>query len=217
MTLVRKSGSSVVIWIKSLATEVQRSFCSGSRSHRRNFAMTPFMPRSCFKISDPVVFGMPRSASSARAHCQSLVVVDCSPYMFIILRCSYCSPPEYRALSTGSWLSWKHLFHFHLHCIPCIALEILLNHLNSFCGIIICTLNTKFNADSLLYLLSHFECHNHTVHMLTQWHLLPPPTSTVKASLFTHALFSPHSLAARLHRYPTNRSCYINNGWIFSR
>ena len=27
---------------------------------------------------------------------------------------------------------------------------------------------------SLLYLLSHFECDSHTVHMLTQWHLSPP-------------------------------------------
>ena len=37
-------------------------------------------------------------------------------------------------------------------------------------------LNTKFDADSLLYLLCHFECYDHTVHMLTQWRPLPPPT-----------------------------------------
>ena len=29
-------------------------------------------------------------------------------------------------------------------------------------------LNAKFDADSLFYLLSHFECNGHTVHMLTQ-------------------------------------------------
>ena len=29
--------------------------------------------------------------------------------------------------------------------------------------------NTRCNADSLLHLLSHFECDSHTVHMLTQW------------------------------------------------
>ena len=29
--------------------------------------------------------------------------------------------------------------------------------------------NTKFDADSSLYLLSHFECDGHTVHMLPQW------------------------------------------------
>ena len=33
---------------------------------------------------------------------------------------------------------------------------------------------TKFDADLLLYSLSHFECDNYTVHMLTLWPLLPP-------------------------------------------
>ena len=75
----------------------------------------------------------------------------------------------------------------------------LLNHLNSFCGGMF-KLNAKFDVDSLLYSLSHFECDGHTVHMLTQWCLLPPLTSTVKSSLFTHAHSSPLSLAARLHR-----------------
>ena len=49
-------------------------------------------------------------------------------------------------------------------------------------------LNAKFDADSLLSSLSYFECDGHTVHMLTQWHLLPPLTSAVKLSLFIHAL-----------------------------
>ena len=53
-------------------------------------------------------------------------------------------------------------------------------------------LNTKFGADSLLYSLSHFEWDGHAVHMLTQQHLLPPLTSTVKSSLFTH-VHSSHS------------------------
>ena len=30
-------------------------------------------------------------------------------------------------------------------------------------------LNAKFDADSLFYSLSHFECDSHTVPMLTQW------------------------------------------------
>ena len=47
----------------------------------------------------------------------------------------------------------------------------LLNHLNSFCGGMF-KLNAKFGAESLLYSLSHFECDGHTVHTLTQWHLL---------------------------------------------
>ena len=41
-------------------------------------------------------------------------------------------------------------------------------------------LNTKSDADSLLWSFSHFECYSHTVHMLTQWHLPPPLTGTVK-------------------------------------
>ena len=47
-----------------------------------------------------------------------------------------------------------------------------LNHVNSFLGGM-SKLNTKFDAVSLLYSLSHFECDGHTVHMLTQWHLPP--------------------------------------------
>ena len=60
-------------------------------------------------------------------------------------------------------------------------------------------LNTKFYADPLLYLLSHFQCDSQTVHMLTQWCLQPLLTSTVKSSLSTHAHSSPLSLAASLH------------------
>ena len=49
----------------------------------------------------------------------------------------------------------------------------LLNHLNSFHGGMF-KLNGKFDADSLLYSLSHFEYDVHTVHMFTQQHQLPP-------------------------------------------
>ena len=49
----------------------------------------------------------------------------------------------------------------------------LLNDPSSFCGGMF-KLNAKFDADSLLYSLSHFECDSHTVHMLTQGHLLHP-------------------------------------------
>ena len=58
--------------------------------------------------------------------------------------------------------------------------------------------NAKFDADSLLYSLSHFECMGHRVHMLTQGHLPPPLTSTVKSSLFMQVHSSPLSLAASL-------------------
>ena len=59
----------------------------------------------------------------------------------------------------------------------------LLNNLNSFCGGML-KLNAKFDADLLLYLLSHFACDGHMAHTLTQWHLLSPLTGTVKSSLF---------------------------------
>ena len=91
----------------------------------------------------------------------------------------------------------------------------LLNHPSSFHGVIF-KLNTKSDANSLLSSLSHFECDDHTVHMLTQWCLPPPLTSTVKSSLFTHAHSSPLALAARLHRCWANHSHYINNGWALA-
>ena len=78
-------------------------------------------------------------------------------------------------------------------------------------------LNAKSDADSLLYSLSHFECNGHTVHILTQWCLPSPRTSTVKSSLFMHAHSSPLSLAARLHWCCTNCSHCTNNGGSFSR
>ena len=60
------------------------------------------------------------------------------------------------------------------------------------------SLMQTLDADSLFYLLSHFECEDHTAHMLTQWCLLPPVTSTVKSSSFMHTHSSPLSLVARL-------------------
>ena len=78
-------------------------------------------------------------------------------------------------------------------------------------------LNAKFDANLLLYSLSYFECDGHTVHMLTQWNLLPPLTSTVKSSLFTHVHSSLLSLATRLYQCWANHSHCINNGWTFSR
>ena len=91
----------------------------------------------------------------------------------------------------------------------------LLNLPNHFRGGML-KINAKFDADSLLYLLRRLKRDSHTVRMLTQCHLLPPMTSTVKLSSFTHAHSSPLSLVARLHWCCANRSHYINNGWTFS-
>ena len=91
----------------------------------------------------------------------------------------------------------------------------LLHHLNSFHRGMF-KLNIKFDTDSLLYWPRHVECDGHTVPMLTQQRLLPPLTSTVKSSLFTHSHSSPSSLAARLHECFESHPHYINNGWTFS-
>ena len=78
-------------------------------------------------------------------------------------------------------------------------------------------LKAKFDADWLLYLLSHFECDGHTVHMLIQQCLLPSLTSTMKLSLFIHVHSSPLSLAARLHQCCAVCSLILTNGWTFSQ
>ena len=78
------------------------------------------------------------------------------------------------------------------------------------------SLMQKSDADSLFYLLSHFECEGHTAHVLTHRHLPPPLTSAVKLSLFTHALSSLLSLAARVHPCHANHSLYINHCQTFS-
>ena len=121
----------------------------------------------------------------------------------------FCEKTLHRRDAWVSALSWW-------SCQSPVAHSLgLLNHLKSFCGGII-RLKTKFDADSSLYSLSHFECNNNTVHMLTQWCLQSPLTCTVKLSLFTHVHSSPLSLAARLHRCCSNHSGYINNDCTFS-
>ena len=92
----------------------------------------------------------------------------------------------------------------------------LLNHPNTFPRDMF-KLNVKHEAQSLFYLFRHFECDNHTVHMLTQWCLLPPLTSTVKSWLFMHVHSSPLSLAMKLHQCHIKHSCNINNGWTSFR
>ena len=54
-----------------------------------------------------------------------------------------------------------------------LPIAVALNHPNNFCRGMF-KLNAKFDADLWLYLLNHFECDSHTVHMLTQGRLPPP-------------------------------------------
>ena len=177
--------------------------------------MTHFMPRSCFKISAMTVFGVPISApSSLTVSHRSLLIA--AKKVFNILRCSaYCRPSRmWTTFNRFSTIFEASVPNIYLCCNHCIIPESLLNHLNSFRGGMF-KLNAKFNGDSWLYSLSHFECDDHTVHVLTQGHLPSPLASTVKLSLFRHEHSSPLSLAARLHRCHTSSSYYINNGWTF--
>ena len=122
MSFLRKSGSLVVVWIKSLATAAWCSFCSGNRSLRKNFATTHCMPRSCVKISDTVVSGTPRSASSSHtvSH-QSLLIAACThstfPGVLIV-----AGLPEHGSLPTGSRPSLRLLCHSFI-CAALIALS----------------------------------------------------------------------------------------------
>ena len=133
--------------------------------------------------------------------------------MFNIHRCSACCRPS------RTWITFNRFStifeavvpHFYLHCTHGIIPESLLYHPNTFHGGML-KLNTKIDADSLLYSLSHFECDGHTVHMLTQQPLPPPPTRTVKSSLFMLAHSSLLFLPARLHQCYANHSRYMNSG-----
>ena len=151
------------------------------------------MPRSCIKISDTVVFGISRSASSSHTVSQGSLLIaarTCSTFSGVLL---VAGLPVRGPLSTDSQPSLKHLCHTH-----CIIPKCLLYHLDSFYRGMF-KLKEKFDADLLLCSLSHFECDGHLVHGLTQRHLLCLLTSTVKSSLFRHVRSSPLSLAARLH------------------
>ena len=189
MTFLRKSDPLAAVWIKSLTTPAQCSFCSGSWSHGTNFATTHFMPRSCSKILDTIVFGIPRSSSSSHT-------VSCWSLLIAARTCSTFSGVwHFQQIPNHLWKVF--VPHFHLCCTHCIISESLLNHPNSFCRGMF-KLNTKFDTNSLLCSLSNFKCNGHTVHMLTQRCLPPSLTSTVKSALFMHTHSSPLSLAARM-------------------
>ena len=119
--------------------------------------------------------------------CQPPIFVNCSRYMFNILRCSACCRPSrpWITFSRFSTIFEAFVPHFYLCCSYSIVPESLLNHLNSFHGGMF-RLNAKFDSDLLFYSLSHFECDSHTVHMLIQQHLLPP-TDWYSEVILVHA------------------------------
>ena len=107
------------------------------------------MPRSCIKILNTVVFGIPRSASSScTVSHQSLLTTAHTHWTFwgILL---IAGLPEHGSLSADSWPSLylcHTLFVLHHYIIP----ESLLNNPNSLHEGMF-KLNAKSDADSLLY------------------------------------------------------------------
>ena len=91
-------------------------------------------------------------------------------YTVNTLRCSACCRPSRMWITFNGFSTIFEAFvpHFYLHSTHYIIPKSSLYHPNGFCGGMF-KLNTKFDADSSLYLLSHFECDGHTVHMLPQW------------------------------------------------
>ena len=119
----RKSGSSLMVWIKSLATEAWCFFCSSSRSCGINFAMAHhFMPRSCIKILATVVFGIPRSASSSHTVGHQFLLIVAHTHLMFSSVVFVAGFPEHGSLSTDSRPSLKHLCHTFI-CAALIALS----------------------------------------------------------------------------------------------
>ena len=122
------------------------------------------MPRSCIKISDTVVFGIPRSASSSRTVSRrSLLIVarTRSAFSGALLVASLL---ECGSLSTDSLTIFEAFVpHFYLCCTYCIVPENLLNHLNSFHGRMF-KINAKFDANSLLYYSVFWIRQPHSTH-----------------------------------------------------
>ena len=111
--------------------------------------------------------------------------VDCSLYTFNILRCSA------GCRTSGMWVTFNRFLTIFEAFMPLLFALHSLHHpkkpsesSSSFHGRIF-KLNLKFHIDSLCYLFI-LNMTVHTRHILTQWHPPPPPTSTVKSSLFTH-------------------------------
>ena len=206
----------VVVWIKSLAAALRCSFCSGSKSCGTNFAMTCFMVRSCIKISDTVVFGIPRSASSSHTVSRRSLLIAAhthSTFSDVLL----VGRPSRTWITFNTFLSMFETFvpHFYLHCTHCIVPKSLLNHLSSFHGGML-KLNAKFDMQIVALLAQSFwTWGSYTIHAHSA-------ASTTATDLYSEVVFvhnvhsSPLPLAARLHWYCVNYSSYINSGWTFS-
>ena len=149
------------------------------------------MPRSCIKISDTVVLGIPGSASSSRTVSSWFLLIAAlirSTFSGVLL---VAGLPKHGSLLTDSQSPLKCFCHSFI-CAALIALS-----RKAFWVIQI--VSTE-ECSSLMQNLMQICCSNcsvisnttgHTVHMLTQRHLLPSLTSAVKLSLFTYVHSSP--------------------------
>ena len=156
MTFLRKSGSLVVVWMKSLATVAQCSFCSVFcfcfcfvAEATKSVFPWHISYRSCIKISNTAVFGIPRSASSSRTGSRrSLIAAHThSTFSSVLLLAGL---PEQGSLSTDSQPSLMHL------CHTFISAALIASSLKAFWIIWIvsargmCKPNAKFDVDLLL-------------------------------------------------------------------
>ena len=164
--LLEETSSLVSVWIKSLATAAPCFFCSGSRSWGMSLP-DMFHTKILHQNLGHSSFWNPH-VNSYFSYCQLPIFVDFSPDHFWLLRYSTCCWSSRAWITFSRFLTTFEVFvpHFHLCCTHCIILKRLLNHLNSSCREMF-KLNAKFDAHSLLYSLSHFECNSHTAHATT--------------------------------------------------
>ena len=171
-----------------------------------------FHPRPYIKISDTVVFGIPRSASSSHTvGRQSLLIAACTHSTFsgVLL---VGGLPEHGSLSTDSWPSLKCLYHTFI-CTALIA-----SSLKAFWIIQIVSTEgcSSLMQSLLLYSVilfvtaTQYTCSLNGIyqtHWLVQWsrhcsHMRIP----------VHSPWLPGYINVAAHR-----SHYVNNGCTFSR
>ena len=87
------------------------------------FATTHFMPRSCVKISDTVVFGIPRSASISRTVSRQSFLISARTHSAVSGVLRVAGLPEHGSLSTDSQPSLKRLCHTFI-CTALIVLSL---------------------------------------------------------------------------------------------
>ena len=174
------------------------------------------MPRSCIKISDRVVFAIPRSASSSRtvSHWYWLIAAHTSPTFSGVLLVS--GLPEHGSLSTDSQPSLKCLCHTFI-CAALMASSLkafwiiqmvsaekcssLMQNLMQICSSICWVI---LNVKAIQYTCSLNSIYH--PHWVVQWSY-----HCLHISIPVHSPWLPGYVDV------AHCSHYINNGWTFSR